>query len=89
MVVNLSEIGHLVFRGRSTPARGPLKSKGGGKTSIQYNGDSATAELLLRIIISFNQLSVFGPISDWCEELAQQISDLSPSSARRPVAEWN
>ena len=38
------------------------------------NGDPATAELLFRIIISVNQLSIHGAVSDWCEEFAQQIS---------------
>ena len=38
-----------------------------------YNGESTTAELLFRIMISVNQLSVYGAASDWCEEFAQQI----------------
>ena len=59
---------------------GSFESKGGGNLSIHYNGDSTTAELLFRIIISFNQLSVYGAILDWCEELSQQISDHSFSS---------
>ena len=42
-----------------------------------YNGDSTTAELLFRIIFSVNQLSIYGAISDWCEESAEQISDHS------------
>ena len=28
-------------------------------------------------------------VSDWCEELAQRISDLSSPGTRRPVAEMN
>ena len=64
-----------------------MKSKRGGKTSIHHYGDLATAELLFRIIISVNQLSVYGAISDRCEELAQLISDHSSSSAGGPVAE--
>ena len=75
-----------VFRGTGALARGLLRSKGGGKTSIHYNGDSATAELLFRIIISVSQLSVCGAVSDWCGELAQQISDHSSSSTGRTVA---
>ena len=43
--------------------RGSLKSKKGGKLSIHHNGD----------------FSVYGAISDWCEELAQQISDRFPA----------
>ena len=48
-----------------------------------------TAELFFRIIVSVSQLSVFGPISDCCEELVQQISDHSFSSTGRSVAETN
>ena len=47
---------------------GALKSKGGGKTSTLIKGDSTTAELLFRVIISVNQLSIYGAVSDWCEE---------------------
>ena len=43
--------------------------------SIHYNGNPATAELLLRIIMSVNQLSISGAVADWCGEFVQQISD--------------
>ena len=65
-----------------------MKSKGGGKL-IPYNGDSATAELLFRISVPVNQLRIFGAVSDWCEELAQQISDPYSSSTGELVAELN
>ena len=56
---------------------------------IPYKGESATAELLVRIIDSVNQLSIFGAVSDWCEEFAQQISDPYSSSTGELVAELN
>ena len=59
------------------------------KIPIHYNSDSATAELLFRMIISVNQLSLYGGVSDWCEEIAQQMSEHSSSSTGRPVAEMN
>ena len=65
-----------------------MKSKGGGKL-IPNNGDSATVEFLVRIIVSVNQLSIYGTVSDWCEELAQQISDPYSSSTGELVAELN
>ena len=40
-------------------------------------------------IISVNPLGVYGAISDWCQELAQQISDHSFSSTGKPVASMN
>ena len=66
-----------------------MKSEGGEKIPNHYNSDSATAELLFRMIISVNQLSLYGAVSDWCGELAQQISEHSSSSTARPVAEMN
>ena len=88
-MTNLSESGHPPVRGTSALSRGSLKSKEGGKPSIHYNGDSATAELVLRIIISVNQLSINGAVSDRCEELAQQISDHPSSSTGKLVAKMN
>ena len=35
------------------------------------------------------QLSDFGAISDWCGDLAQQISDHSFSSTGKPAAKMN
>ena len=87
MTINLRKSAHPTFRRTSVLARGLLKSKGGGKTSIHYNGDSATAELLFRTIISVNQLSVNGAVSDWCEELAQQNSDPYSTSTGKLFAE--
>ena len=91
MMLHLRESGHPIFRATSALDRGSFKSRGGGggKLSIHYNSDSMTAELLFRMIISVKQLSVCGPISDWCEELAQQISDHSFYSSGRPVANMN
>ena len=43
--------------------------------------DSTTAELLFREMISVNLLSVNVAISDWCAELAQQISVCRSCSA--------
>ena len=51
--------------------------------------DPATAQLLFRIIMSVNQLIVHGAVSDWCEELAQQISAHSSSSTGKPLTKTN
>ena len=89
MMLHLRVSGHPIFRATSALDRGFLKSKGGGQLSIHYNGDSTTGKLLFRIVISVNQLSVYGAISDRCEELAQQILDHSFSSTERSVANTN
>ena len=40
----------------------------------------------LRTITSVNQLSMYGAVSDWCEELAQRIEDRSKGIGK-PMAE--
>ena len=44
MMVQFAECGHAVFRCSSPPARGDLKSKGGGRSSIHFNGSQQTVE---------------------------------------------
>ena len=48
--------------------RGTLKSKGGGKISIHFCADEGTIETVFRTIICVNQLSIYGAVSDLCEE---------------------
>ena len=45
-----------------------LKSQGGGKLSIHFCADGDTIETVFRTIISVNQLSIYGAVSDLCEE---------------------
>ena len=45
-----------------------LKSKGGGQLSIHFCADQGTIETVFRTIISVNQLSIYGAVSDLCEE---------------------
>ena len=76
------------LRGTSLLSRGPLKSNCGGKTSIHFNAEPDTAELLLRSVVSVYQFSFYGAVADWCEELSERDEDHpSPSTGRRPVAE--
>ena len=51
------------------PWRGQLRSKRGGKTSIHFNGNTENFELLLQMVTSVNQLSLYGAVSDMIEEL--------------------
>ena len=57
----------------STVERGESRSKGGGKKSIHFNGSHQNIELLLRTVISANQLSVYGAIADLCNELPKDL----------------
>ena len=67
-MIKFRESGHPVFRATSQLSRGTLKSKGGGKLSIHCCADFATIETVFRTMISVNQLSHYGTVSDLCEE---------------------
>ena len=49
-------------------SRGRLKSKGGEKLSIHYCADPGRIETVFRTIISVNQLSTYGAVSNLCDE---------------------
>ena len=67
---NFSDSGHPIFRASSAFETRELKSKGGGKKSTHFNGSDENVELLLRTVISANQLSVYGVIADLRRELS-------------------
>ena len=64
MMINFGESGHPVFRATGPFSRGTLKSKGGGQLSVHFYADGDTIETVLRTIISVNQLSIYGAVSD-------------------------
>ena len=68
MMVKFAESGHPVFRATSPLSQGTLKSKGGGKLPKHFCADGDTIETVFRTIISVHQLSVYGAVSDLCEE---------------------
>ena len=68
MMIRFGESGHPVFRATSPLSRGMLKSKGGGKLSIHFCADGDTIETVFRTIVSVNQLSIYGAVSDLCDE---------------------
>ena len=57
----------LFFRATTPLSRGTLKSKGHGKLSIHFAADYPTIETVCRIIISANQLSIYGAVATICE----------------------
>ena len=73
MMLNFSDSDHPIFRAFSAFERGELRSKGGGKKSIHFNGSDENIELLLRTEISANQLSVYGATADLCNELPKDL----------------
>ena len=68
MMIKFSDNGHAVFHATSPLSRGVLKSKGGGKLPIHFFADGDTIETVFCTIISINQLSVCGAVSDLCGE---------------------
>ena len=60
--------GHPIFRSTTPLSRGQLKSKGKGKVSIHFTADQDTIDTIYRIILSVNQLSVYGAVAAICEE---------------------
>ena len=74
MMYNLHEgSGHPIFRPSSAFERGELRSKGHGTKSIHFNGSEENIELLLRMIISANQLSIYGPVAHLCNEVPKYL----------------
>ena len=53
---------------RSPLSRGKLKSKGHGKLSIHFAATQETIEAIFRIIVSANQLSLYGAVAEMCEK---------------------
>ena len=68
MMIKFEESGHPVFRATSLLSRGTLINKGGGNLSIHFCACGDTIEIVRRTIISVNQLSIYGAVSDVCEE---------------------
>ena len=71
MMLNFAESAHPVFRASSAIEREELKSTGKGVTSIHFTGSDDTIELIIRTVISVNQLGVYGAVADLCGELAR------------------
>ena len=68
MLVEFAESGCPIFRATTPSSRGQLKSKGHGKLSIHYAADLETIETVFLVIVSANQLSLYGAVAEICEE---------------------
>ena len=68
MLLEFAESGHPTFRATTPLSRGILKSKGRGKLSFHFAADEHTIDTIFRIILSVNQLSVYGAVANICEE---------------------
>ena len=70
MLLEFAESGCPIFCDTTPLSRGQLKSKGHGKLSIRLcsQPDQETIETIFRIIVSANQLSLYGAVAEMCEE---------------------
>ena len=73
MILNFSDSSHPIFRASSAFERGEVRSKGGRKKSLHFNGSDENIESLLRTAISANQFSVYGAMADLCHELSKYL----------------
>ena len=73
MMASFSGCGHPTFRASSAFEGGELRSKGGGKKSIHFNGSNENIEFFLRTVISANQVNIFGAMADLCAEVPKGI----------------
>ena len=67
MLLEFAESGCPIFRTTSPLSTRRLKSKGLGKLAFHYAADLETIETIFRIIVSTNQLSLYGAIAEICE----------------------
>ena len=68
MLLEFAESGCPIFRATTPLSRDQLKSKEHGKLSIHYAADRETIETIFRIIVSANQLSLYGAVAEMSEE---------------------
>ena len=68
MLLEFAESGHPIFRATTPLSRCILKSNKRGKISILFAADQDTIDTIYRIILSVNQLSVYGAVAAVCEE---------------------
>ena len=80
MLLEFAESGCPIFRVTTPLSRGQLKSKGKGKVSIHFSADQDTVDTIYRIILSVNQLSIYGAVAAICEEFVGQ-----PDNTGEPV----
>ena len=80
MILQLNtESGHPIFGASSAFERGDLGSKRHGKKSTHFNENEGNIVLLLRTVISVNQLSICGAVADMCKALNKNPDEDSQS----------
>ena len=65
--------------------KGELRSKVGGKKTIHFNGSEQNVELILRTVMSANQLSIYGAVADMCTEVSKDAMAQGKPEAHDPL----
>ena len=68
MLLEFAESTCPIFRATTPLSRSQLRSKGHGKLSIHFAATQETVETIFCIIFSANQLSLYGAVTEVCEE---------------------
>ena len=66
---NFNRSGHPIFRSTSTLEGGQVRSKGGGRTTTHFTASDDNVQLLLKMVISVNQLSLCGAVADMMKKV--------------------
>ena len=74
MVLRVKETCHPVFPSASALSRGILRTLKGTET-VHFKADASNIELLFRIIHFENQLSMYGAVSNWCEQFGLIVDE--------------
>ena len=69
MLQNFKDSGHPMFRCTSALERRQLRSKAGGRTTRHFTASDENVQLLLKMVTSVNQLSLYGAEADLIKEL--------------------
>ena len=85
MLVEFADSGCPIFRATTPLSRGQLRSKGHGKLSIHFGAAQETIDTIFRIIVSANQLSLYGAVAEMCEE----YESLHGRSGRPDMVMWH
>ena len=73
MLVEFAESGCPIFRATTPLSRGQLRSKGHGKLSIHFAAAQETIETIFCIIVSANQLSLYGAVAEMCDNMENEL----------------
>ena len=84
MVERFKDTGHPVFRSIGAFSCEILKKKN-GRDTIHFNTDASNTELLFRIIHSVNQLSIYGAVSNWCEQFGRTEEEKGQEKQKESV----